>query len=365
MTSRSRFRQGFSLIELLVVIAIIGTLIALLLPAVQKVRAAATRAQCQNNLKQIGLALQGYHDTNKQFPPGVAIQPTGNNALGKPAFFWGYFLLPFIEQGALFTSIPYSPTADWTTGSYQAAQQAPIPVYRCPATTDDRTYNDGGGLYPGRASGSYGANASGSIRNPAASPAPWGGNDSTKGNPHFIASGAQWQYKGFNGYQAYGAPYLHGAFTINSVSSIADITDGTSNTVGIGERVRHRYISDTYPGGSSTYGYWMLGAQPGAVDGGIGAGGNAGSATSLAVAQALGTIGAEINFKQDQQTLNSCTAAGTNDCEKIWLGYSSRHSGGANFLMMDGVVRFIEERVADQVRLALGTIAGRETDTSP
>ena len=93
---RFQFRRGFTLIELLVVIAIIAVLIALLVPAVQKVREAAARTQCQNNLHQIGLAMHAYHDANKAFPP----------AFSKPANWgWSVWLLPYVEQAPLFATL--------------------------------------------------------------------------------------------------------------------------------------------------------------------------------------------------------------------------------------------------------------------
>src|SRR5262245_60291926 len=113
MSARRR-RGGFTLIELLVVIAIISVLISLLLPAVQKVRAAAARVQCQNNLKQIGLALHNYEGVNKVFPPAyVTADPRADGTAygisygdqyrnGPSGFAWGVFLLPYIEQDNLY-----------------------------------------------------------------------------------------------------------------------------------------------------------------------------------------------------------------------------------------------------------------------
>src|SRR3974377_111071 len=98
-----RIRKGFTLIELLVVIAIIGILIALLLPAVQKVRAAAARIQCGNNLHKIGLALHNYYGAFGRLPPGVARYGTDQPS---NATYWSYFILPYIEQSAVTQSVP-------------------------------------------------------------------------------------------------------------------------------------------------------------------------------------------------------------------------------------------------------------------
>jgi prepilin-type N-terminal cleavage/methylation domain-containing protein/prepilin-type processing-associated H-X9-DG protein len=127
-----RFRPGFTLIELLVVIAIIAVLIGMLLPAVQKVRDAAARAKCQNNLKQMGLALHMYHDSNDRFP--AAYTATGFNS--GPG--WGAAILPYIEQAPLARQLDANPSP-W--GGLQAVStptgggQTPLKIYRCPADT--------------------------------------------------------------------------------------------------------------------------------------------------------------------------------------------------------------------------------------
>src|SRR5438105_382085 len=112
-----RYRAGFTLIELLVVIAIIGVLIGLLVPAVQQVRESASRAQCANNLKQIGLALHSYENVHKRFPPAYVrtsgrqsatvngISYPDDNWNGSPGWAWGTLLLPYLEQTALYRSL--------------------------------------------------------------------------------------------------------------------------------------------------------------------------------------------------------------------------------------------------------------------
>jgi prepilin-type N-terminal cleavage/methylation domain-containing protein/prepilin-type processing-associated H-X9-DG protein len=149
-------RRGFTLIELLVVIAIIGTLIALLLPAIQQAREAARRSQCQNNLKQIGLAINSYYESHGIFPP-ASVHSFGNIGNGHNVFenrnyhtMFG-FILPYVEQGAVYDMINYSypPRCCWTgdpSGSHvghpnRTVAQLQLSSYLCPS--DDQTEPEG------------------------------------------------------------------------------------------------------------------------------------------------------------------------------------------------------------------------------
>ena len=130
------YRRGFTLIELLVVIAIIAVLIGLLLPAVQKVREAANRIKCANNLKQLGLAAHDYHDANGHFPPGIGYYPPARGAFGT----YFFHLLPYVEQDNLYRdalgSVPFPPPDGPTTVYYPGNNNVysqPVKVLLCPS----------------------------------------------------------------------------------------------------------------------------------------------------------------------------------------------------------------------------------------
>src|SRR5438128_3536648 len=140
---KPRMRRAFTLIELLVVLAIVGVMIGLLIPAVQKVREAANRMKCANHLKQLGLALHGYHDANGCFPPGVTAD-TSDLRNGRHSGLT--FLLPYVEQQAL--AARYNFAATWKDPANLALAQARVPVFLCP-TSDPRVPDDDG--FPGAA----------------------------------------------------------------------------------------------------------------------------------------------------------------------------------------------------------------------
>jgi prepilin-type N-terminal cleavage/methylation domain-containing protein len=352
MSTFSRRRSGFTLIELLVVIAIIAILIALLVPAVQKVREAAARTQCINNLKQIGLAFQSYHDVNKSLPPGSArfsyTDQYGTATGNYNATYWSYFVLPYLDQTPLYTSIPFVQFPNWTTGAYLAAAQIQLTVLRCPATTDQVSYTTtSGGTITNRYAISYATVGSGSIGNPAsASGAPE--------CPLYMDDGTWDTSGGFNGwgvYDAASAPYRRdGAFGQNTMTKLAQVTDGTSNTVAAGERIRFITNPAWYPeneyGHGDEYGTWSMGTMW----------------AENHVEGAYGSIG--IPFNYNPQT----TATGY---VRFWASntagaYSSNHSSkGVNFVFLDGTVRFLSANTSDATRLALGTIRGNEAVTVP
>src|SRR3954454_4417085 len=133
----ARHRPAFTLVELLVVIAIIGVLVALLLPAVQAAREAARRMKCQNNLKQIGLALHNYHDSFGRFPAAYyRAWPTSvGSTFGTPGWGWGTMILPRLEQQGLYDALNVNTTQATGAATMKPLAQTPLQMFRCPSDT--------------------------------------------------------------------------------------------------------------------------------------------------------------------------------------------------------------------------------------
>lgn len=211
-STRPRGRRGFTLIELLVVIAIIGVLIGLLLPAVQKVREAANRAKCGNNVKQIGLALHGYHDAQGRFPGGYLWMQVWTNAASDEST-WISHLLPYIEQDNL------SRTWDDNLSGHWFGEPSPDPlvdpvrstflkIFLCPSDPGPATVVTT--AFPYFARGNYGANNGIGPMKVAMAP-PFDPNATV---------------------------VVPGVFMQNSKVRIADIPDGTTNTVFVAELLK-------------------------------------------------------------------------------------------------------------------------------
>jgi prepilin-type N-terminal cleavage/methylation domain-containing protein len=331
-----RRRPGFTLIELLVVIAIIAILIGLLVPAVQKVREAAARAQCQNNLKQLTLALHSYESAYKRFPPGTvnlspasgAIaagdDPNGRNGggsvgIGGP---WICFLLPFIEKEALYKNFKKieaekPEVVDWF-GHASYVTTAPIgrerlPAMDCPAhPPNDEQLDNGTGmehLARGNYAACYGKGGYGTVHT----------NDSTIG----------------------------GIFGNNSRVRITDIRDGSSNTVAISE-LKYRTPSSTGPSKEDSRGVWTYGTM----------GGNTFSTQTGPNASVSDAVWGCRNFPAEGMP---CVQRGSPDKYKdMFAAARSYHTAGIYVSFADGSVRFVSDNIPLNVWQALGTRGGGE-----
>lgn len=305
-------RTAFTLIELLVVIAIIAIIIGLVLPAVQKARAAAARAQCQNNLKQIGLALSTYHDARRCLPPGyLASAPEGDpNFSTAPGWGWASFLLPYLEQGALFRDIQTAiqDEVPITDPSVAGAIQATIPIYLCPADSAPTTAFAVTAL-PSSASYPlvFSEGSPGPLTAGASSYAACVGRDEDSDADGIVGSGV---------------------FYCNSKTRLSDIQDGTSNTIVVGERAW-----------ANAQGVWV-GAIPGY---GMAFGPENPCLAVISGGMPNSPLYAPPMLVQAHIHLVNPMTDGDGGLDD----FSSTHPGGANALFADGSVHFLRTTPPD------------------
>ena len=305
--SRARHR-AFTLVELLVVIAIIGVLVGLLLPAVQSARESARRSSCSNNLKQLSLAIHNYADANKQLPPGwthetnTGLTTTEDNYVANPS--WGFFILAFTEETVLANTIGGGSTSATfadriesnTNGTRTAINKAQLLTHRCPSDPDSRLMSDNRYLR---------------------------GTSTTAKCDSAVRS----NYVGNNGFQSvqtmrdasFKGALGNGAESVRVQRQFKDFTDGTSNTVLLGER------SLTLNNGNSLMD--CMGANP------------------------LGTSGIRTTSwawtLQRSADVLFCGWGGINGqtADQCKTGLASQHQGGCNIAMVDGSTRFQSDDV--------------------
>lgn len=318
----TRRQHGFSIVELLVVLGVIALLLALILPAIQQSRESARRLKCQNNLKQIGIALHSYHDTHKCFPPGYSPGPVNVDGTWPhhySGYSWATHILPYLDQASLFGELAVnSKSLEARLFEPDAANlvQTQLSVFQCTSDLAGDTFET-------------------APMNPKLRPlnrAPGNGLDGP------AVFGASSSYVGNSGYfevyhpaaptsDIYVASYQkktrpnNGLFFTGSHVRIADISDGTSQTLAIGERA-------WYSGSSM----WVGSSNVrGALPGGAGV--------------CLGRVFWRINELPDPPGILITPG------NKEWIrgggtareAFSSYHAGGANFLLADGSVRFLSE----------------------
>lgn len=327
-------RRGFTLIELLVVIAIIAVLIALLLPAVQQAREAARRSQCRNNMKQLSLGLQNYHDSAKFFPSNYHLPGCCN--VDQSQVSWIMNTLPYIDQVPLYKGYDFryglcnDPrfTAGGTPNN-NAIAKTKIQALICPSDTHDGTMGTRANAPGAPCGGNFGVNNYKGVAGANWGSGTWGVATSSGGAPW---TSTRWGTTN-NGLDRGNGIFFRGSNFSYSVG-MKDIRDGTSNTFALGEAVP-RWTTHTWW-------WWMNGATA--------------------------TCGIPLNAKvQNPACLPPNPFPSTvSQLECAWgdwpnnYSFFSQHTGGAHFSMADGSTRFINNSISFDTYRQLATIDRRE-----
>ncbi len=309
--------RGFTLIELLVVIAIIAVLIALLLPAVQAAREAARRSQCVNNMKQLGLGLQNYHDVNGSYMIG---NMNSNYVANVPRRTWAFSMLNFIEQTPAFNGI------NFTTDFYQPANVTSIllniKTFDCPSDTDSNMIEEPTSAYP-RAKSNVMVNY---------------------GNTHYDQDRANNPFAGpLNAPGTTSTVFSNAPFSYLKTFGLRDMTDGSSNTlvfseviIGANQNGNSDHRGDLYNDDHNCF-YFNVYTPP----------------NTLIIPDYMQGYCNYPNPPNPPCNGNPSPAESFNAAR-------SYHSGGINAALADGSVRFFKNTIALMTWRALGTIAGNE-----
>ena len=333
-----RNRKAFTLVELLVVIAIIGILIALLLPAVQAAREAARRAQCTNNLKQMGIAMHNYHDTHKRFPEGSVAGTVADTMAGSYYYMNAYAeILPFIEQESLQSL--YNFNMPWMMQPIEVPHTV-ISAYVCPSAPLTNPFSDPEFEILAQ---SYTIDGTGAAVS------------------YLLNKGAHriWCRRGAV------SSTVAGVFDMGAGSSFRDILDGTSNTMMVGEGP----IGDDMmvcegqgcngPAGSDIPARmaWIC-PHPNA--------GHIGFSPHVSIfgstLDRMNKDFATASFAEGDSSWTDCSQP--HDSDTV-TNFGSYHPGGANFLFSDGSVHFLSETIETATYRALSTRAGGEVASIP
>jgi len=304
-----RRRAGFTLIELLVVIAIIAILIGLLLPAVQKVREAAARAKCSNNLKQMGLACHSYHDVRGKLPPAL----TGGLSTVEPSIRYctlHAYILPFIEQDNLYRLFPTGNTA---YSAHYSMGTNRVDTYLCPSSEEELSLSSGESFNSVRNyTTHYYANLGPVGLNPTTTPP------------------VAYEYRtiGSQGGYSLAGPLVVSSPAGNGLQGVTmtGVSDGTSNTLLLGEISKNKW---------KCYRSWIRGWDN-------------------------DSSGATVTGKNVRYAINSTdyTSGNFNN-----VSFSSNHTGGVNVALTDGSIRFLRDATSLDTLLRLASRSGGEVVT--